>query len=164
MSAYTFPQQNLSADMPKAAAVKVKYSNFILALTCCGGTFFAILLCFYPGKEYLGNDFWPIFGLFGALALGTLIKMIFQTPILLINEKGIKFYRSKIFIPWNKVEKATFIGLAVDGDKTEEKRFLVIQYIDDQRRELMEIDFSLTGLMNKNEEELTAALAKFYHG
>ncbi len=162
MSTYTLPQQSLKATSQKTSVLQVKYSMLILAVTFCASTFFAVLVCFYPGKAFLGNNFWPIFGLFGLLALGTGIKMIFQSPILQIDEKGIKFFRSNIFIPWNKVKKATFIGLAVDGDKTEEKRFLIVQYIDEQRQEIMEIDFSLTGLMNKNEEEITAALVNFY--
>lgn len=163
MSAYTFPSQNGHAVSPKTAALQVKYSSFILAVTFFASSFFAVLLCFYPGKEFLGNNFWPIFGLFAILALGTLIKILFQAPILQIDEKGIKFFRSKLFIPWHKIKKAGFVGLAVDGDSTDEKRFLVVQFIDEQRQELMEIDFSLTGLMNKNEDELIAALEKFYH-
>ncbi len=163
MSAYTFPSQNGHAVSPKTAALQVKYSSFILAVTFFASSFFAVLLCFYPGKEFLGNNFWPIFGLFAILALGTLFKILFQAPILQIDEKGIKFFRSKLFIPWHKIKKAGFVGLAVDGDSTDEKRFLVVQFIDEQRQELMEIDFSLTGLMNKNEDELIAALEKFYH-
>lgn len=164
MSTLTLPAQNANKASQKQSALQVKYSTFILGVTFCASSFFAILLCFYPGKEFLGNNFWPIFGLFAILALGTLIKIIFQSPILQIDENGIKFFRSKLFIPWQKVNKAGFIGLAVDGDKDDEKRFLVVQYLDEERKELMEIDFSVTGLMNKNEEEIAAALEKYYPG
>ena len=162
MSTYTLPSQNGHVVSPKSSALQVKYSSFILAVTFFASSFFAILLCFYPGKEFLGNNFWPIFGLFATLALGTLIKILFQAPILQIDEKGIKFFRSKLFIPWHKIKKAGFVGLAVDGDSTEEKRFLIVQYVDEKRQEIMEIDFSLTGMMNKNEEEIAEALNIFY--
>lgn len=158
-----FSAQNGHA-VTKRSALQVKYSSFILAVTFFASSFFAVLLCFYPGKEFLGTNFWPIFGLFAILALGTLIKIIFQSPILQIDEKGIKFFRSKLFIPWHKVQKAGFVGLAVDGDSSDEKRFLIVQYVDEKRQELMEIDFSLTGLMNKNEEQIAAALDTFYSG
>ena len=164
MSTYTLPQQNLNTAAMHASALKVKYSPFILATTFSAGAFFAVLLSFYPGYKFLGNHFWPIFALFAILALGALIKLIFQKPILQIDEKGIKFFRSKLFIPWNKIKRAEFIGLAVDGDRTDEKRFLIVQFIDEARQELMEIDFSLTGVMNKNEAQISAALENFYPG
>ena len=141
---------------------QIKHSLIVLWVAFFAGSFFAVLLCFYPGPEFLGGNFWAIFALFAILALGALLKIIFRKPILQIDNRGIHFYNSKTFIPWSRVRFAGLMAVAQDGDKENAKNFFVVQFIDEKGLEILEIDFSVTGMMNKTEAELEAALAQFY--
>ena len=143
----------------KSNYFQIKDSFTILAITCAVGIFFAVLLCYYPGKEYLGNDFWPLFALPALLALGCGTKILMNKSIVRIDTNGINFFRSKIFIAWAQVQSVRVLELNEGTDDAED--YLVVKYIDHTKKELLQIDFLITGAMNKTPEDLKQAINNF---
>lgn len=138
---------------------QVSDSVMILLITFIVAVFFAILLCFYPGPEFLGSNFWPLIALPGALALGTGFKLVTRKPILQIDKDGIRFFRSKIFISWSQMQEAKVITFDKGDGETEDK--LVVNYINAERSSVLQTDFVITDSMNKTSGEVMAALEFF---
>lgn len=141
------------------ASFQIKDSFTILGITCAVGIFFAVLLCYYPGKEFLGNDFWPLFALPALLALGCGIKILLNKTIVRIDTNGINFYRSKIFIPWAKIQSVRVFELNAGTDDAEDH--LVVKYFDHNKKDLLQIDFVLTGAMNKTPDDVKKAINSY---
>ena len=138
---------------------QVSDSITVLLITFIVAVFFAVLLCFYPGPEFLGANFWPLIALPGLLALGAGYKLLTRKPIVQVDTTGIRFFRSKIWITWAQVRSAQVVTVDQGDGDTED--YLVVKYLNAEGNAIVETDFMITAAMNKTSGEITAAIAFF---
>lgn len=136
----------------------VKDSFAVLLIVFLVALFFAILLCYYPGPEFLGSFFLPMLALPSLLALGCGIKLVFRKPIVKVNDEGIYFSRSAKFIPWPSIKRVWFSLESQDEDAA--LPLLKVRYLN-QQHELTETAFALTGSMDKTETQMMNAIEHF---
>lgn len=107
----------------------------------------------------MGNSFWAAFGIFAVLSLGTLYKLLTIKPIMRVDKKSIRFYRSGIEIKWNNFKSAAVEEIAYDdGDS---KPFLILKYYQPNKAALQQLDLPLTALHDKTGEQIIEAI-RFY--
>ncbi len=147
------------AKQPTSYIFQVHHSVILLAITCGVAVLFGVLLCFYPGPEFLGSTFWPLIALPAALALGTGYKLIVRKPILQIDSKGITFFRSKIVVTWAQLQSAHVTAVAKGDDDTDD--YLQVKYINAERTAIVETDFLISGSMDKSPAQVMAAIQFF---
>lgn len=148
-------------DYKKTGTFVLKESFATLLAVFVAALAFAIFICFYPGPGEIGFYFWILFLVPLLLAIGIGIKMLTLKPIMTIDKRGIKYYRSGIEIKWNHFQKAT-IAQMESGNDTDE--YLIVYYYKPNHPHLLQIEMKMNSLHDQEASDILEAIQYFRHG
>lgn len=146
--------------MPRPSFI-VQESKVALLLIFGFSLGMCILLWFYPGPSY-GKFFWAILALFAMILVGVGLKLLILKPVVTIDSEGIRYFRSGIFVKWSQFVSATVHEVPYEDGDT--KPYFTLQFYDRNNPKLQQIDLPLGGLLDKNGNEIIAAINEFRKG
>lgn len=137
----------------------LKESLAILVAIFIAALAFTLFFAIYFKPADLGVIYWVILGILVFIATTVGIKLLTLKPIMQIDKKGIHFFKSGLFIKWNRFGKASLIEISKESEETDE--MVTILYYQPNVEPLQRIDIKMNLLYDKSALEIIEAINHF---